>query len=305
MQNHNEIWVMLLIFIVLRGMMGGFFAAIPVANSALIADHYQPATRGPKMALLGASNGFGLVLGPLMASFIVGDGLTHPLFLGGFLAMLALLIVYFGLPQTQVISAAPKATVRLFDPRLRLPMLSAFISMSCVITCQIVVGFFCLDVLHLDNQSAAKVSAQAMASVGVALIFTQIVITKLVYIQPKTWLSTGTLIAAIAMVLMFWVSTPIHLMAVYALIAVGLGMVFPSIQTLAANAVTNSEQGVAAGSLGAAQAMGTCLAPLAATLIYTLSPSLPYLLFGLSLAVLSVFSFYSATDTSAKEMLEN
>jgi MFS family permease len=47
-----------------RGLIGAFYAALPVAGNALIADHVEPQRRARAMASLGAANAVGLVLGP-------------------------------------------------------------------------------------------------------------------------------------------------------------------------------------------------------------------------------------------------
>ena len=55
-----------------------------------------------------------------------------------------------------------------------------------------------------------------------------------------------------------------------------MGLVFPSIQTLAATAVSPEEQGIAAGSVTAVQGMAMVIVPLACTLLYGLRPWVPY-----------------------------
>ena len=71
------------------------------------------------------------------------------------------------------------------------------------------------------------------------------------------------------------------------LAAFGMGLVFPTFQAMAANAVEPHEQGAAAGVLSAAQGLGMVLGPLAGTLLYHVTPALPYLLVGGALIALS------------------
>ncbi|MNJ80157.1 hypothetical protein D3C77_784320 [compost metagenome] len=49
------------------------------------------------------------------------------------------------------------------------------------------------------------------------------------------------------------------------------------------------EQGATAGSVGAAQALGTVIGPLAGTLIYALDPRLPYLMAALLLLLIALW----------------
>ena len=62
----------------LRGLIGSFYAAIPPASAALIADRTGPERRAQGMAVLGAANGVGIILGPLMGGLLVRElGLTE------------------------------------------------------------------------------------------------------------------------------------------------------------------------------------------------------------------------------------
>jgi MFS family permease len=70
-----------------------------------------------------------------------------------------------------------------------------------------------------------------------------------------------------------------------------MGLIFPNFQAMAANAVQPHEQGAAAGTLSAAQGLGMVLGPIAGTLLYRVSPALPYLLVGAGLWALALFSF--------------
>ena len=53
-----------------RGLIGVFYAAIPVGGNALIADNIEPQHRAKAMAALGAANACGLVIGPAIAALV-------------------------------------------------------------------------------------------------------------------------------------------------------------------------------------------------------------------------------------------
>ncbi len=289
---------------VLRGFIGGFYAAVPTVSSALIADHFSAKERTSKMAVLGAGNAFGMILGPLAASLVVTISLAAPMYLAAFLPLIALFVVWKGLPNETVEKSAPVPTVKLLDARLRLPMITAMIAISTVITAQISVGFFAIDQLNLSGADAAKVSGYAMTAVGVVLVFVQIVMTKLPHITPKVWLAIGAFLAATAVLLMLEVSQPIHLILVYGYAAIGLGLMFPAMQAMAANSVTAKEQGVAAGTLGMAQGFGMVVSPMIATFAYDVSPFFPYVLCGIFLLLLTVLALLHKPSHQEEEAEE-
>ena len=89
-------------------------------------------------------------------------------------------------------------------------------------------------------------------------------------------LAGGALLSGIGFLLVPVLGGTAGLVACYAVMAAGMGLVFPSIQTLAANAVTADEQGIAAGSVIAVQGMAMVVAPLVCTLLYGVRPWIPY-----------------------------
>ena len=274
----------------IRGVIGGFYAAIPTASGALIADHFPAEIRASKMAMLGAGSAIGMIFGPLIASFFVSISLAAPMYFAAVLPVISLLLLWRGLPVEEVKEVIAPPPVKLTDKRLRLALLGGITAMSCVVTAQITVGFFTLDVLKQTTQGAATLSAYAMTAVGITLVLIQTVMVKLPKVTAQTWLALGSFIAACSFLSAGFISEPIHLIMMYSVAALGLGLVFPAVQAIAANSVTEGEQGVAAGTLSACQGLGMIIAPLVATTIYTLSPSAPYLFCGVILLLLSVIT---------------
>ncbi|ADU66636.1 MFS transporter [Desulfurispirillum indicum] len=271
-----------------RSLIGAFYAAVPPASAALIADRFPRETRTSAMASLGAANAIGMVLGPLLGGMLASWSLTLPLYMAAVLPLLAVVLLWRFLPATEPRSAASAAPPRLFDPRLRLPLASALLAMGTVVTAQTCIGFFALDRLNLDGASAARVAGSAMACVGVMLIAVQVAVMRFRSVAPEVWLTSGALVAATGFGAVTQVSASLGLIVSYGIAAAGMGLVFPAFQALAANAVSATEQGHAAGSVSAVQGLAIVIAPLASAALYGMNPTLPYGVCAVLLLVLAL-----------------
>jgi MFS family permease len=259
-----------------RGLIGACYAALPVAANALIADHVAPQQRARAMASLGAANAVGLVLGPALAALLARYSLSLPFYVLSLLPALAFVVLLLRLkPQPLPHSHAPSA-VRLSDPRLRRALLVAFSAMLSVTVSQIVVGFFALDRLGLPATEAAQAAGIALTTVGVALMLAQVLLRRLEW-PPRKMIRIGACVSGLGFGAAAFASSAPWLWAAFAVAAFGMGFVFPAFSALAANAMEASEQGATAGSVGAAQGMGAVIGPLAGALVYTLDPRLPFI----------------------------
>lgn len=269
-----------------RGLIGVFYAAIPVGGYALIADNIPPEHRTRAMASLGAANACGLVLGPAIAALLARHSLSLPFYVLAVLPLLGFALLKARLPRQELHLKQPPKSVRLSDPRLRRPLLVAFVAMLCVAMAQITVGFFALDRLGMDPAHAAQTAGIALTLVGVALIASQLLVRKLEW-PPLRMIRIGALVAALGFATSIVAAQAWVLWLGFFVSAAGMGWIFPSFAALASNAVDAAEQGATAGSVGAAQGLGVVVGPLAGTLIYGLEPRLPYLLAALLLVLVA------------------
>lgn len=272
--------------ILLRGALGLFYAGIPVSSAALLADNTPAGQRTKAMAGLGAANAMGMVVGPLIGGSLAVWGLTLPLYVAAAMPLLALLMLA-RLPAHKPVGQAVQPSLKLTDVRLRLPVLSALLAMSAVITAQMCVGFFAMDKLHLAADAAAQTAGFAMATVGIVLVLVQAVLVKKLQLSAARLLMLGASVACAGFTLMVLVDGLFALLLCYALMALGLGMVFPAMQALAADSVEADRQGAAAGAVSAAQGLAMVIVPLLCTGLYHLAPVLPYLLSALMLLLLA------------------
>jgi MFS family permease len=281
-----------------RALVGGFYAAIPAASGALIADRTPPDRRAAAMALLGTGSGAGLVMGPALAALLVPFGLSAPLLATAALPLLALAAIWWKVPAQPQQARPPRKALRLLDPRLRHPLLVAFAAMFAVSIAQVSIGFFALDRLNLPPEAAAQAAATALAMVGLALVLSQGIATRLT-LAPERMVALGTLVAGLGFGSVALATQPWMLAAAYFVAASGMGWVFPGFSAMAANAVGPAEQGGAAGAAGSAQGLGMMLGPVAGSLLYMLTPVLPYLLVCALLLAVSLLTALRPTRAPA------
>ncbi|WP_426959507.1 MFS transporter [Muricoccus radiodurans] len=260
-----------------RALVGGTYAAIPAASSALIADRVPPAGRAAAMAMLGTGSGAGLVLGPALAALLVPYGLSAPLLATAALPLIALLVLWWTVPRQPPQQRPARKAIPLRDPRLRRPLAIGFAAMFSVAIAQVSVGFYALDRLGLGPEDAARAAGTALMFVGVALVLSQSLAARL-RLAPERMVAIGTFVAAIGFGSVLFVDRAWMLGACYFVAAAGMGWVFPGFSAMTANAVTPGEQGGAAGAAGAAQGLGMVVGPVAGSLLYMAGPALPYLL---------------------------
>ncbi|AZC24509.1 MULTISPECIES: MFS transporter [Pseudomonas] len=273
-----------------RGLIGAFYAAVPVGGFALVADHFEPQHRARAMATLGAANAVGLVVGPAAAALLARHSLSLPFYVMAILPLLALVVMYRQLPRQELHLAQTPGRVRLNDPRLARPMVVAFVAMLCVTLAQITVSFYAMDRLQMNSADAAQTAGIALTMVGVALICAQLVVRKLEW-APLRMIRAGALLSAVGYAGAMLADSAWSLWLAFFVSAAGMGGIFPSFSALAANSVQASEQGATAGSIGAAQGLGAVVGPMAGTLIYAMEPRLPYLLAAVLLALVALWPY--------------
>ncbi|WP_263140248.1 MFS transporter [Pseudomonas sp. RIT-PI-AD] len=270
-------WLAFAGILVLRGLAGAFYAAVPATAAALLADHVPPQRRTAAMASLGATSATGMIAGPGLAGWLAGFDLSLPLYVTVALPMLALLVLWRWLPRHERRAPSDTAPLRITDMRLRRPLVVGFAAMSAVTIAQVTVGFFALDRLQLAPADAARAAGIALTTVGVALILSQLLVRSLAW-PPARLISVGGILSALGFGAVLFVHDAPGLWATYFVAAAGMGWVFPAVSALAVNAVHPHEQGSAAGTLSAAHGLGMIVGPLLGTLVYEVDSRAPYLL---------------------------
>lgn len=267
------------------------YGAITTVCQALTADSTNAANRGRAMAALGLGQAAGMVLGPGLASISAAWSLVAPVVLATLLGAIGCSLAIRRVPGARPAAAEAPSQANLFDARMRFALLSGFFAMFCVMSVQIVTGFFIQDRFGLNTRSAAAMAGAALTAVGLALICAQIAQRRFNW-PPRRLMLTGAPIAALGFSVALFVQTPWQLLSGYFIAGFGMGYIFPAVQVASANAVAAHEQGAAAGTLGAAQALGMVVAPLLAGLLYrSIGPTAPYLLSVALVGLIAILAF--------------
>lgn len=274
--------------ILCRGLTGAFYAAVPSAGVALISDHVAPERRAGAIATLGAVGGVSMVAGPALTALLAPIALELPLYVIGALPVLAPLVLWRLLPRDGAHPPSGGAPPRLSDPRLRHPLVAGFLCMLGVATAQIVIGFLVIDRLGLSPTEGARLSGIALVCVGVALTGSQSLVRFLPF-TPATLIRLGAMGGSAGFMVAAFAPDAPSLCAGYFLAAAGMGLAWPSIPALAANAVKAHERGAAAGAVAAAQGMGPILGPLLGTGLYDLDTAAPLLTAAVLLVALALW----------------
>lgn len=293
LDNPQAVIVSLVVMVMLRGVLGIFYAGIPTILTSTISTNTSRESRGRYLALFGASGAIAMVSGPALGGYLTVYSFVLPLVVASAFPFLAAILMLVALPKD---AAKPRAheqsSARLLDPRLRLPMFGIFAAMSSVMVAQISIGLFAIDVLHVTKVESAIISAHTVSVIGIMLIVAQALVVHLRNIRSESWLCFGAIVGALGFgsILFGLIAPPNYgewiLVGGNGLAALGMGTMFPSLSAIAANRVDEHEQGTAAGSMSFSQGMGMVIAPIAGTLLYRVSPFMPYLVVAMMLLTL-------------------
>lgn len=264
------------VLILTRGTIGAFYSAITPVSNALIADKIKETQRTPYIAKLGAANGLGMVIGPALGGYLAIYGLATPLYVFAVFPLLGALFVFLFIPRVKIKKVNNISVLKIFDSRLRLPMLAAFLTMYAVVTAQVCLGFFIMDRLHFGLVKSAVATGNILALIGVVFILAQIFVSKFKNISAFLWLKLGAATSAIGYIAVSLSTTSWLLTLGFCIATFGMGFLFPSFQTLAVNLVSQEEKGAASGTVSAAQGMGMIAGPLLSTFLYKIDPSVPF-----------------------------
>jgi DHA1 family multidrug resistance protein-like MFS transporter len=109
----TELW-MLFAARALAGILSS--ATLPTAM-AYISDTTSERDRGGGMGIIGAAMGIGMVIGPGLGGLLAGQSLSLPFFLAAFLSVVALLLVWFILPEPE--RSRPEIQGKIRGPQLK------------------------------------------------------------------------------------------------------------------------------------------------------------------------------------------
>ncbi|WP_211327727.1 MFS transporter [Solilutibacter pythonis] len=278
----------LAVMLLTRGVMGGFYAGIPVAAMAWVADRTAHTERAPAMARLGAAGAIGMVLSPPLAGWVGRHDIALSLAVFALLPLFALPLLSRLKESRQPAAATQMARMNPGDRRIRRAWLATFAMYGSVIIANICLGFFLIDRLRVEARDSAAWVGAALGCAGLALIVAQTLVSRRPDVTPARWLRWGTLLGAAGFGSVLLFAHPLSICLGYFIAGFGLGMAFPATSALAANAVEAHEQGACAGAISVAQGLSMVVAPVIGTLVYQWREWAPFALIALVLVAVSL-----------------
>ena len=292
LQHPLSILIMLSVMLILRCIIAAFFSGINPVMVGYIADHYEPEERASKIAMLGAAAGIAVFLGPFIGGLLAGLDLSFAFYCAAILPLFALMLTYFKVQESDrlVLELSEKTHLKMTDSRIWFEVLVMFLTMNCIFTFNMCIGFFSKDHLNLaTQQQSATVGGMTLSAVGLTLIIVQVLISKL---KPKRHLfllgigilcmALGTILFTLTQGLFFFIFSAV-------IMGIGGGLILPMINTMTSLAVDAHEQGAASGLISAAQGLSMLVSPLIATLLYHYKIELPYWIAGILLLCSLIF----------------
>ena len=277
----SSILPLLLLFIarIIDGISGGTAATA----SAVLADISPPDKRARTFGLIGVAFGLGFILGPFVGGQLARIAVPLPVWVATGFAVLNLLVVLNVLPETLPLESRrnlprkrdlnPFARIGqvLTDPsvgRLCAAFFLFFLAFN---------GFTAILVLYFKQRFGwgPELATFAFLVVGVVATVVQGVLIGPLVKRVGEWRLTliGLVLVIIGCLMIPGVGSPERAPAIFiavAILALGTGLVTPSLRSLVSRRLGREGQGTALGSLQALQSLGSFLGPPIAGISYDL-----------------------------------
>lgn len=297
--------VMLFVF---RTLHGAAAANISTAQ-ACVADLTTPENRAKGMGLIGAAFGFGFTVGPFIGGELSVYGYAAPIWAAAGLAAFNLVLAIFMLPETR--SPDTKRVERTLDPRTLMraighPVVGLCILLTFVMTIAFATmeSTFTLFAEHVRALEAMHVGRMFGVAGLVMIIVQGGLVGRLVKRFGEAKLvPAGLVVLAIGLALLPFAPPTGPMVAVFVVIAVGQGIVSPSLHALISRGTSPDEQGFVLGANQSMSALARAIGPTLGGGLYLLGPANPFLasacviLLNLPLALLAVSRWRQAQAT--------
>ena len=273
-------------------------AGMRPATGATVADVTTEENRSAGMGQFGAANNIGTILGPVLVSFIAfliantaifpaslePYGRLIPLLFMSFLMMMALVFVYFYLPESFVKQETNSSGQGFNFEKSNLMLISTGVLIfSSFAIIQSITAFYLQDTFFLSILETQQSLGIALGFMALTSIVAQLTIVQKIKVPPiklvqwsTPFFILGTLVAVYA------ANFNIYVLGM-SIIGLGMGLGTPGYTAAASLNADSESQGAAVGLAMIAPGLGFSIGPLLGGFLYESSPSLPFL------AILPIF----------------
>ena len=249
---------------IIDGASGGNIATA----QACIADVTEPDKRSKAMGIIGAAFGLGFIMGPALGGLLASISHQAPFYAAGFLSVLNALLIWVRLPETYPAErrGASKEKVSLGEifqggrgPFISLLLLASLLSTTGFAFIHVLFALFCGDQFHWGLRE----TSYAFAYVGILAVLIQGGLLRRLLRRniEKQVAAVGACSLAASL---FWLPRAAHVyefLGSCALMAVGNGLLTPTLSGMASRYVHGHAQGRLMGLMTSAGSLGRFLGP--------------------------------------------
>lgn len=305
-----SLWPLLLLFSarIIDGISGGTAATA----SAVLADISSPEQRARAFGLIGVAFGLGFILGPFLGGQLAQIAVPLPLWVATGFACLNLVVVLTMLPETHPVEkrqALPQG--RDLNPfrRIGQVLINPSVGRLCGAFFLFFLafnGFTTILVLYFKQRFdwGPELSTTALVVVGLVMTVVQGGLIGPLVQRFGEWRLTliglGLVIAGCLLIPAVGTADPAPaIFCSVGILALGTGLVIPSLRSLVSRRLSSEGQGTALGSLQALQSLGSFLGPAIAGISYDLlGPTSPFLIAAALLVIVIALVARSPLSTS-------
>ena len=287
------IWALLLLLFAARTVYSLTATAVYPSSGAYMADITSREDRAKGMALIGAANSSGAILGPVLGGSLAFIYVLFPMYLASAIALIGGIAIYFLLPEPAKHSNRSGApALRPNDPRI-VPFMIMWVAFFLVFTTlQFITAFYIQDRLSIDDpQEVIKIAAMCMGTLAVVNVSIQLIVLQFFKIHPRYMLRFCFPMFVIALLIIAFATTLPALLLGYMFLGFGFSVANPGINGGASLSVEPHEQGAASGMLAGATTVGVVIGPLLGTFLYSYQINLPMFFGAGLLAIMAVYAF--------------
>ncbi len=285
---------LLVLFAITRASYGSAASAIYPSATAYMVDVTSIENRGSGLAIIGAANGMGSVLGPVMAGALAFFGPLVPMYVAAGIGIAGAVIAWYLLPEPpRHADTRNKVTMKFSDRRLRPFLIMWFAFFLTFMALQLILSFYLQDEYGItEPKDLVRQASLMLISMASMIVIMQIGVFQFVKAKPKVLLRMLGPFFVLALIIIGLAPNLVVMAVGFAVLGISFACANPGINGSASMCVEPWEQGATAGFLGAGNTLGAILGPIVGTQIYThVGHHGPMIVGAIALSALSIYAF--------------
>ena len=284
---------LILSFLLARILNSAIGAASRPASGAYIADITTEEKRSAGMGQYGAANNLGTIFAPIMVSFIAflitnteifpsslePFGRLIPVVFMSLLSLLALIMVYFYLPETLDSNTKKIKREKIsYDSKLLIFVGIGVLIFICFSSSMTVAAFYIQDKFNFSILVTQERQGIAFGLLGIFSILVQLTFVQKTKIIPINFISISVPFFILGIIFIVISSSFTYFVVGMSFLGIAMGLSSPGYTATASLNADSSNQGEAVGLAMVAPGLGFAIGPFLSGMLYEISPNLPYLI---------------------------